>query len=398
MRRRLTKSENVPDATKDRVIDDARAVLDELRIRTRLFVQGAPTPIGRAADLHKALGVDAPLGWQVFRIAIARDPLSTLPYVPRAGSMQKILRQAGARGWDEPVVRRLEEAYDRFTDFVKQTAGSRGNFDAMIAGFENEASEQIGMGYRAAACRAAGRVWGIRARTDYRALIFQAGAVPESEHLALVQGRVDLRSSRPNAVLALRRGSLYDTGGAPVGSMGQTSVLEDFCTKPCPKVETLVGTDGATEVLRLDLVKPGTPVTFFGLQVHPNFGIHALETCWGAKALSTVPSDLMIIDVLVPRGWIDPATARVSVHGNLADMLSAYVDTEAFSLPAKEQFEDLGSDLQALHTPEIPRCPEMIASVLKALNWTDEGLTILRCRVRYPILHSLIWFRVSAPY
>ncbi len=397
MKSRPKKSDNSPIASGDPVLGAARGVLAELRDTTRSLVEAAPTPVGRAADLHRALDVDAPLGWQIFRIAIASDPLSTLPFVPRAGSMQRVLRQARERGWDEGVVRKVAQAYEHFNDFVIRTSGSRGNFDALVAGFENEASGQIRMSYRAAAFRANARVWGIRARTDYRAVIFQQGSKPGSEHLSLVHGRVDLQSSRPNAVLALRRGVIYDMGGAPVDNLGKTRTLEEFCSKPCPRLETLKGTDGESEVLRLDLLEAGTPATFFGCQIYPDWDGGDPQTCWGVKALSTVPAEVLLIDFLVPRAWIDPRTARVSVHGNLADMHSVYVDSETFTIPAKEQVRALGSDLQALHTPDVPRCPELVGKMLASLNWTAKDFEILRCRVRYPILHSLTWPIVSAP-
>lgn len=397
MKSRPKKSDNSDSAGSDPLLGQARAVLAELRDATRSLVEAAPTPVGRAADLHRALDVDAPLGWQIFRIAIASDPLSTLPFVPRAGSMQRVLRQARERGWDETVVRKAAQAYERFNDFVTRTSGSRGNFDALIAGSENEASGLIHMNYRAAAFRANARVWGIRVRTDYRGVIFQPGSTPPLEHLSLIHGRVDLQCSRPNAVLALRRGVIYDMGGAPVGSLGTTSTLESFCSKPCPKLETLRGTDGVSEVLRLDHVPAGTPVTYFGSQFFPDFGDGDVQTCWGVKALSTVPAEVLLIDFLVPRVWIDPRTARVSVHGNLADMHSVYVDSETFTIPAKEEVRTLGSDLQALHTPDVPRCPELVGKTLESLHCEPKDFAILRCRVRYPILHSLTWPIVSAP-
>lgn len=396
MKARSSKSDNHADLPGESVIGDARAILAELRDATRSLTEAAPTPVGRAADLHRALDVDAPLGWQIFRIAIAADPLSALPYVPRAGSMQRVLRQARERGWNDGVVRKLAEAYERFNDFAERTSGSRSNFDALIAGFENEASGQIRMSYRAAAFRAAARVWGIQARTDYRAVIFQDGSKHNYEHLVLIQGRVDLKSSRPNNVFALRRGVIYDMGCAPVGNLGTTRTIENFCSKPCPQLETLKGTDGVSEVLRLDLLPTGTPVTYFGFQFYPDFGDGDIQTCWGVKALASVPCEVLLIDVLVPRAWIDPGTSRISVHGNLADMHSVYVDTETFTLPAKEQYQLLGSDLQAMHTPDVPRCPELVRNVLKSVNLSEQGYEILRCRVRYPILHSLTWLRVSS--
>lgn len=377
---------------------EANQVLDQLRAAAQAFVENAPQPIRRAADLHRALDVDPPLGWQFFRVAIAVDPFAALPYVPRSGSMQKILRQARTRGWNPDVLSRLDDAFEKFEEFVQRTAGTRGNFDANIASLESGASSQIQNAHRTAAFRANSRVWGVRVRTDYRGVIFKAGDKPGTLHAGLIHGRIDLESSRHSGVLALRRGTIYDRGGAPVSTLGQTRVMTEFCSKPCPAVQTVVGVDGACEVLRLDQLAAKTPTTFFGSQIHLNWGDgDSQQDMWGVKALSTVPAEVLLIDLILPRSWIDPATLRVSTHGNLADVHSVYVDSEVFTLPANEGFERLGSNLQALRTADVPRCPELVTSLVNEQNWDLQDIEIIRCRVRYPILHSLIWLRASVP-
>ena len=395
MPRDAASSAHSPDG--DARLDQAHVVLSALRDAARGLVESSPTPIRRAADLHRALGVDAPLGWQFFRVAMVVDPLAAVAYVPRAGSMQKILRQAEKGGWNAASLTAMAKAYEAFESFVREVAGTRGHFDAMIGALGNEAAEQIQARHRSAAFRANTRVWGVQVRTHYRAWIAYPGSRPRTEHSVAVIGWVDLRRLRLETVLGMRRGFMQDAGGGPAGDLSRTQVLEEFTTPPIPSPTTLAEANGAScEIVRFDRQQPGTPANFFGYQRFENVYDDEHQLWWGMKILSTLPAEVLLIDMLVPRGWADAATARVSTHGNLADVQSMYSETETFKLPASEEVQRLGSDLQALHTPDVPRCPELLGSVLQSIDCTHRDFEILRCRVRYPILHSLIWLKVSA--
>src|SRR5690606_18875328 len=98
--------------------EEATRTLGALRDAVRKLVGSSPTPIRRAADLQRALGVDAPLGWQIFRLAIAADPLAAVLYIPRAGSMAKVLRRALEAGFERQPVAATEAAYAAFEALV----------------------------------------------------------------------------------------------------------------------------------------------------------------------------------------------------------------------------------------------------------------------------------------
>jgi hypothetical protein len=393
-RKRVTGN---PSEADDACLAGATGVLTALRDAARGLVEASPTPVRRAADLHRALGVDAPLGWQLFRVATAVDPLATVAYIPRAGSMQKILRQAQKTGWDASAVAALSVAHEAFEAFVKKVAGTRGNFDAMVAALGNETSEQIQARHRSAAFRANAHVWGVRLRTYYRAWVAFPGSKPGMTHSASIHGWVDVQRLRADLVLGLRRGALQDSGGALTGQMSRMRVLEEFSSESCPAPEPLVGVENGCEVLRFDASEARIPLSFFGYDSLPDWYDPTPQLWYGVKILTTMPTEVLLIDMIVPRTWIDAATAHVSTHGNLADVQSAYADTDAFPIPATEHVQRLGTQLEALHTPDVPRCPELIRTVMDAIDCPDIEFEILRCRVRYPILHSLIWLMASSP-
>jgi hypothetical protein len=375
----------------------AEPVLSRLRTAVRRLVDAAPTPVRRAADLQRALSVEGPLGWQIFRLAMVTDPFASVFYIPRAGSMAKVLRQAREQGFDAGAAAAVAVAFQEFERLVARQAGGRGNFDAMIAAMGRGASEQIDTKQRGAAFRANTHVWGLRVRTDYRGAIWHPGSRPGWEHGAMITGRIDLQHLRPTAVLGLLRGAVTEEGGAPPGPSARTHVLEEFCSSPCPRVEVIQGVDGFREVIRPSGVGAAAAVTFFGYLMALDWNQGRPQASWGARTLSTVPSEVMLTDLLIPRGWASPEAARVSTHGNLSDVQGVFADEESFTMPARETVQYLGHDLEMLHTPDVPRCPELVRSVIGQLGWLGTEYDIFRCRVRYPILHSMVALMVGAP-
>lgn len=376
-------------------VGGAEDVLNRLRVAARRLMDSSPTPIHRAADLQRALGVDAPLGWQVYRLATASDPFATVLFIPRAGLMNKVLTLSSKQGFSTAAVAAAGEAYREFERFVEEHAGTRSKFDAMIAAYGRESSGQIQTKHRGAAFRANAQVWGVETRTDYRAALWHSGSKPGWQHAAFISGQVDLRHLRPTAVLGLRRGFLIRQNGEKSRPANQTTLLEAFCSSPCPHIETLEMGDRFEEVLHSNNAG-AEPVTFFGHQAFLDSNNGQKQRSWDIRVLASVPSKLLVIDMLLPRGWADPESVQASTHGDLADPRGVYENAAAFTLPAQEDVVYLGSEIERTYTPDVPRCPEILASVLATRGWSESVFDIFRCRVRYPILHSMIMIAVQA--
>jgi hypothetical protein len=376
-------------------VSQAEQVLTRLRISARQLIDSSPAPIRRAADLQRALGVDAPLGWQTYRLATATDPFATVLYIPRSGLMNKVLTLAQEQGFGSDAIRATAEAYEQFEVFVKEHAGTRSKFDAMIAAYGRESSGQIQIKHRGAAFRANAHVWGVEARTDYRAAIWHPGSKPGWQHAAFISGQVDLRHLRPTAVMGLRRGFLIRQDGEKSRPANQTTPLEEFCSSPCPQLETIEMGDRFQEILHSNNAG-AEPVTFFGHQAFYDSNNGVKQRSWDIRVLASVPSRLLLIDMLVPRGWADPESVRASTHGDLADPRGVYENAGPFAMPARESASYLGTDLDLTYTPDVTRCPDMISAVLAANEWNDTKFDIFRSRVRYPILHSMIMIAVQA--
>ena len=94
------------------------------------------------------------------------------------------------------------------------------------------------------------------------------------------------------------------------------------------------------------------------------------------------------MDMLVPRGWTDPATARAVMtaesHGPTA------LGPGAQRLPFEGEVEYLGSRVESLFTRHAPRYADIVARQLAALGWERTTFDLYRCVVPYPVLNASV--------
>src|SRR5258705_8489081 len=110
----------------------ATLVMAEFHSALRALVSATPGTIRTAADFHRAMGVDAKLGWQVYRIAHAESHLSSGLEVPSAVSMRKLFKAAVKQRVPEVIVKRASRAFEEFESLVHEHAGDRDSFASMV--------------------------------------------------------------------------------------------------------------------------------------------------------------------------------------------------------------------------------------------------------------------------
>jgi hypothetical protein len=365
-------------------------------------IEHLPGPIRRAADLQRVLGVDRALAWQLFRVGSGADPIEVGPHVPRPAPLGKALEAAARCGVPPAIVREAAEAGAEIERLVDRHAGDRGTFDAMTRGLAPDGAEQLHLKDRRAAFRANSNIWGINALASYSCLIFHAGEQPGMQDSALVVGHVGVQKLRP----AVRHSVGYqwivrksdETGGVGerVSSQRQVEFLEAFSTSPLPKLTTREVEPGAMEAsLELNSIGRSGAVTYFARHI-ARAASDESTPWWGGNGLCRLPTEVAVHDVLVPSGWSNTATADVTVFGNLQNVSRSGLRDDADRLPCDAVISHLGQELGRLQTPAVPRCPEMIAEVLRGMGWEQTRFDIFRCAMEYPVLHAGIATRVHA--
>lgn len=391
---------------------EAREALTHVRHAFGRLVESLPGPVLRAADVERSLGVGKVLGWQVYRVWSASDPLHAAPFVPTPGVLTRVLKAGAARGVPKPVIEGVAAACAAFESLVRYHAMDRRSFESMVAGLGAPAGPEGGspgggMRDRREAFRASSRLWGVTAQAQIGCAIYNPGK--ERTQSAMVFGFVGVQQLRPGVRLKVstRSGAHDDPedeaahGGGPrpstpVADEGGMDLLGEFCTRPAPTFVTREAAPGVLETnLEFSGVGRSSAVTYFLRRFVPRWSSPG-EGRYGLSAVSRVPSETLYLDLLVPVGWSDPATAVAGVYGNLCDVERGQRREDSDRLPISETSEHLGQSIESLHTPVFGRYREMIGSVLRGLGWDTLRFDVYRCRVQYPVLQACVSAGVAA--
>jgi len=382
---------------------EAQRVLGRLRSATAGVLNAVGGSVDRAADLRRCLDLDAALAWQVHTIASSDDPLRAGRIIPKAGAMERFLQSARARGAAAALVREAEEAYADYQRLIGEHAGDRETLDAMLSALRPEESSLKKL--RRTAYKANAAVWGVTVRCLLNCVVFHQR--PSGEHDCLsVRGRLGVRRLREGAVVGIYAsgrtwgGSTCPPEGAPGVMLNACDLIEEACSSPVPAIERVAAPDGTVrEFLRLEGLGRSSEVSVVWRNLALNFPGGSARPPHGCSVPFHEPTETAVMDLLVPRGWTDPATARAWVTATpYSPGGPGPAATEVGrGLPLECELEYVGTRLDRLYTRHAPAWAEIIGRELERLGWPADGFDIFRCQAAYPILHSSVHLCVDGP-
>lgn len=370
--------------------DEALRVLERLRGSLARLIGAVPEAAARAADLRRVFGLDAALAWQIHTLATGGDALGTARIVPKAGAMERFLTAAAA----SPVTRELaaaaRDAYTQFQALVERHAGDRDTFDAMISALRPDGAALQKL--RRAAYRANAAVWGVTVRCRLNCVVFHQR--PTGEHDCLVvRARLGVQRLRHGATIALQASGITWGGAAPALPIGAgvsvdpCELLEEYCSRPVPRVERIALRDGRSwDQLRLEGLGRASEASVFWRNLSLAFPGGTTAPPHGCTAECLEPTQRTIMDLLIPVGWTDPATARAFA----TPLGGPYPPGAAVELPFEGGVTHRRGQIDALYTAEEPRYTEIIAAELRRLGWDPAAFDMFRCIVHYPVLHAAV--------
>lgn len=358
--------------------------------------------IDRASDVCRAFGVDRTLGWRVFRIVHAPNPLESGAFVPRRTPLEGFLAAAEQTGVPAEVLESAREAFNRFEELVKRHAGDRKTFDSMIAQWSGAASDRMDVTQRRSSFRAHRHLLGLTAKADLGAYIFHPSSEPGCIDLASVRGWIDLRRLRPFARFALAEYALRTPDntdakrfGISLGPDG-SPLLPEFST---PRTADLSTTRTSAGHLIAELagerVGNGSAATYFLGQVRRGIMDPARDPAepWiRTRQRVRVPSEVMVMDCLLPRSMYGRMRPKCTTWWDALQAGLGQNDPDWREYAAKlDVFEPrwLGMGPAVLHVGRAPQYARCVASVCERLGWDLETFDVYRCEIEYPLVNSL---------
>jgi hypothetical protein len=382
-----------------------------------LAVMAEPAP--RPVDLERILGIDKKLAWQVFRL-VNSEGLGEVVNIPSRPSMRRLLNAAESCGVPDPAIRAVADALERFESFAAAHGGDRQGLISMIAGIGGQRSEQYEQKIRRSLFRANAHVWGVQARMQVRTMIHQEGSAGEGRGV-LVAGDIGLQRlhpGRPLAVSAWLRSRLDETREdvhpvplspaaeegveeraaanppAPPGP-GGPELLLDYCSRPLPEMVPQPGIAGKieTEMVFPAMGRAGA-VTLY-MTHSATTGEDTRRTVQGVRMFIAIPAEEVVCDLVVPSGWTDPASARVAIYGRRHNPEHVYDERKIDLFPQRETVAYFGGVEIVPAIAGAPHHQSALRDILARHGWFGKRFDVYRCRVEYPILHTLLTLKVD---
>lgn len=376
----------------------AQEVLARLQDALTALLSGSGQDIRKAADVERVFGIDHRLGWQVYRIVNAPSPLAVGMHVPAKVSVAKLLKAAGKQGVASEITQGVADAFDDFERLVREHAGTRVEFDALIASALPDEQERSSLTSREALYHAARTIRGASMRLAlFSHIVYPNAENPELLDEANLMGNFGLQR--------IRRGSVIETSAAfadPAGSRLRTIggkpiteatdvTLAQFCTSPIPRVAARPGQQWTRFVLEGDDVgmKAAADCVFCDY-------LPAGRSCYatkergliGAAFIPDVPAQRQVVDLLVCDGVVNAQTPELGIyeivpHGMLARIPDA--DRELDRVQIQIEARLLGRGLSSLRCIHVPRYVEMVAYICQQRGWDPNRLTGYRLEIEYPV-------------
>lgn len=382
--------------------DEAVTLMADLHGVLAELVAAIPGPVRRAVDVERALGLDKKLAWQVFRIARSTHPLAEVQNLPASASVRRLLAAARKRRVAPATVARLERSFERIDRFMLTHAGDREGLVSMLSGLGGRNDDQFKLKLRKSFFRSAAHFWGIHAQMVVRTSIFHgkpgAGYVEDSALIQATIGLERLRATQATDFVMMMRTKtdpIVPGGPASAPIRHAPELLKDFCSGTLPEFSPHPeGSQQGESKLRLPPGRTGA-ATLYSMQLHEQVS-NSLQVDYYGRTFVTLPTEAIVWEMLMPVGWTDPATIRGAMYGCREHPEQSFNERPADRTPQQESIEYLGALDSAPPLDGSPRHNEAVYHALARLGWLDTKFDVYRCRVQYPVLHTMLAIRVDA--
>lgn len=399
---------------------EAAGVMGRLCAALAGVLDALPERADRAVDVGRVLGLNAPLAWQVYRMATAAAPLESVAYLPTSNQISRVAEAArkviGDDAAGAKAVEALERASTELDEFIRTHARDRREFESLAGSLASAAGGSgsgagvgaIDMKHRRALFRSNAHVWGIQARAGYAAMIVHEEPGKDGETV-MIGGYSGLHVLRPDVPMlcSVRTGVRTHEDESSEAQHVESGAVGSKVLPPAGQTRLIPGVDsrlrlaaaGAEDGEAVSMVKfPGigrrAAVSFF---LEQSYAAGVRKSRHEGHTISSqvrVPSEALVLDLLVPAGS-GLGEAKVTTYGRRQGVDRVWERREIDILPTSERAVCVRGVSDVPVSADVPRLPEIIGGVLERRGWAGKPWDVYRCRVEYPILHALVEVRVG---
>lgn len=384
---------------------DAAAVLDRLAGAIAGVIASLPGEIShRPVDLANALEIDLKLAWRIFRLSQARDPVEATRHVPGANGFRIWLEAASSRGASTSACGESAAAYTRLQEFISAHAGSRRDFDLMVAAVAGRGDGRLEFEHRRQLFNGASSAFGVRCRVQFRVDLIAPSRDPQRFDILAIRGFAGLQRLRPGMLWQIEETGVIESenrfvppqaaanleNGTP-RDPNRPALIEAFCSQPIPKFERISrpGQRGQFRLVEGSIGRSSEITLVAGeLLAAANFrvrrpggsGIHS------AMQLRT-PAELAVFDLWLHEELADPEHSLEQVlYGDLYRSLGVEGHTylQSDRLPFAPEPETLGLGIGRSGLRELEWYESLIRLAFERTGWDPQRFLHHRSATPFP--------------
>ncbi len=382
--------------------------LERLQTACVATLEAIPNPITRATDLARELQIENKLGWQIYRVVQATNPLAAAAHVPSTTSLRAVLKTLERRNFPDSVTKKFARATDDFDELVTTHAGSRDVFNTMISSLvATKNTDSINLQHRRAAFRANRHIWGVQAKTQIKMFFLHPSDDQENVDLATVGGHVDLLRLRHDAPLIISSSRLasddnadIQTSRLPLDPRGVNELgiglLPDFCSEPNLQFKAMQRESGSViaELVSRDVGNTGAVTYLAGWiarQVAPRWRCENNEKII-FNSMLRIPCEWQILGLLLHRDIGDHESICNAIYSGYQDELPFPSDLRRLEdlFPAHELKMHTCRGSLVASSPQVPRLAEIVQNVFDRLGWDADTFSEYRTCISYPVVPSTL--------
>lgn len=387
------------------------ALSERLRLSFGAILQTVCGGSPRAQDVTDAFGIHRKLGWQIWSVAFADDPVAPLRFLPNARGIEVWLLAAKQRHVPSNLLESARLAIDEYQQLVSTHAESREMFEMMLEGAvaeDGRADESVDLRYRKQAFTGNSYIWGVRAKSILATMVLAPSQRQGYFDMARLHGLIDLIRTRATvrwpfaqSIVKAKDGTQHHPLRQPlsdspaVKALGMP-LLDEFCSRPLPPVQRRAGESGMVEdeLLPGEVGQTGASTVITGelwREVAPIKPARTGEVALFGAGVRT-PGEVFVSDHFVHHGMFPNVTRELRVFGEL---ISNTTQDQRDLLPVPEKIQHLGRGTERVRTAEIPRYADMLDRVFEKTGWNPQDFDVYRVRMRYPPIPISVMVRLE---
>ena len=395
--------------------DEAGQVLGRFRSAFADIIAALPGEITRPQELTRALGIDKKLGWKIANVVQSPDPFEIAQHVPGRSGLQIFLNAAKKKKISQEYINAAQDAILEYERLIDIHAGDRATLEMMLLSHAKQGRERVDSEYRRAAFRSNSYIWGIQARTQFRAYFLNPSSNSDLLDLVSVRGFVGLRRIRAGVPWVIHRAKIVDDDGVQRRSIRTeplvppiddethgVPLLPEFCTKPLPKMRRVTVRPGFIdhEIIEGQVGNTASATCVMAESVRESIPHYREQhnRCMELVTRVNTPCEHLIFDQIVRADVFGDALPTLAVYSELTgETPQKFLAGGRSRLPVYEKVAPLGRASASLHAAEIPRYSDITRFVFDRMGWDARQFNVFRVHMEFPPIPTAIVVSIELP-